>query len=309
MERPKLVHRKVMAARAPMVATAREARAPMAATAREAFSEIYRSHTWQFGDSAVPLSGGGSSLEATNTTCAVLLHAVLMVARAKIKHVPHHVRILDLPCGDFTWIPQCLRDVASHAPPETPLRLVYRGVDVVGPLIEQLNSRAGDLIQVPASHFEMPATVRILPFVRADVSNATELSALRGQVDIIVSKHMLIHTPNSQINDTLRAWETLGATYLLRENTRTPSLRTLDIHMGGGHDVDLHGKQFNIGPPLCRDFDAGICAAQGKCQDSIELYDMTSGFEHRKVGSPAERDAMLAKVPSCIVDAHEPPEM
>ena len=65
---------------------------------------------------------GMSYLESETFVCKVLLVA----ARAKIKHVPHHVRILDLPCGDFTWMPQCLRDVESHAPPETPLRLVYR---------------------------------------------------------------------------------------------------------------------------------------------------------------------------------------
>lgn len=287
---------------------------PSFGSARSIFGTIYKDGVWQFNDGRVPRSGNGSTLSATNTTCAVLLHAVKLMrarqqqddigkstTRREQRRQQQLVRILDLPCGNFTWMPHCLRHIAARVPDIT---LVYRGVDVVDHLIEQLNDRHGELLGAASGrdHFAMPRGVALLPFLRADVSNATELRGLAGQVDIILSKHMLIHTPNRLIETTLDAWGTLGSRLLVCDNTRTTRLRTYDIGLGGGRDVDLHAQPFNVVPPLCADFDAGLCASERKCRDTIQVHrlPLLRWPKERRPKTPDEKNAVLDAVPSCL---------
>jgi len=273
----------------------------MTSSAQTKFTEIYRSHMWRI-HSGQPLSGGGSTHSATNVTCAVLLHAVRAVAAQR--PTCGCVRVLDAPCGDFTWMPSCLHRMAQMllaSPPAgtPPTTIVYRGVDVVSTLVDQLNARSGNMLTLTRADFAMPAAVTLLPFLRLDVSNASAMRPLVGEVDVIVSKHMLIHTPNAHIERTLQTWNSLGASHLVRDNTWPHRFRNLDIQMGGGRDVDLHSKPFFIGPPQCASFDSGLCAAEGKCNDSIELYRMPLRPFTTIPSSLTQRHALMANVKSC----------
>ena len=94
-----------------------------------AFAKIYEGAMWRTGDKRdqrIPLSGGGSTLEATNVTCKVLLAAVRHVTSKR----RGPTRILDTPCGDFTWMGSCLRRIAEELQPDGG-SIVYRGIDVV----------------------------------------------------------------------------------------------------------------------------------------------------------------------------------
>jgi hypothetical protein len=265
-------------------------------TAQQEFTKLYRRGGWRFRPGQ-PRSGGGSTLVATNTTCAILLHAVRLAAESAPPARP--VRILDAPCGDFTWMPSCLRWMAERVPT---LRLEYRGIDVVEPLIEQLNRREGGLLShLSASAFAVPPSVTLLPFERADATNRTEMARYAQRVDVLLSKHMLIHTPNALIERALAAWDSLGAALLVRDDTQLERRRNTDTVVAGGHDVNLHIAPFHVAPPLCAQHDAGLCAAEGKCRDRIEVYRMPL----QRMGAGERADAVklrhdTSNAPPCL---------
>ena len=61
------------------------------------FESIYRTGVWQLGDKSVPLSGEGSSIAATENL------------RSRLPELLHPIgakRLLDVGCGDFTWMSQ-----------------------------------------------------------------------------------------------------------------------------------------------------------------------------------------------------------
>ena len=235
----------------------------MSAEATDAFGRLYERGGWRF-KSGQPRSGGGSTVGATNVTCAVLSLAVRAVAERRSP-----VRILDSPCGDFTWMPGCLRSIAAGMRKSSTIE--YRGIDVVQPLVEQLNARQGNLLSIEASEFAMPHGVRLLPFMHVDAANVSAMSVFRHRVDIIVSKHMLIHIPNGHIDRVLQSWNSLGASMIVKDNTRISRRRNRDTPLVGGRDVDLHALPFDIGAPLCSEPDSGLCAAESKCYDDIEV--------------------------------------
>ena len=79
------------------------------------FAEIYKTGVWTRGDASAPGSGQGSSLEATESI------------RGRIPELLKELgtlRILDVGCGDFTWMSHI--DLPCH----------YIGVDIVPSVIE-----------------------------------------------------------------------------------------------------------------------------------------------------------------------------
>lgn len=86
------------------------------------FSTIYQDEVWSFGRSDIPLSGTGSSLEATAKLRAALPE---LVRRLNVG------TLVDIGCGDYHWMSRI----------ELPCD--YLGVDIVPWLIERNNERYG----------------------------------------------------------------------------------------------------------------------------------------------------------------------
>jgi hypothetical protein len=82
------------------------------------FSNIYKNNIWNNGDSNVPLSEPGSSIENTQEVAKLLNNFVYEYQCTKI---------MDLGCGDLTWI--------SRTPFFQDQNIQYTGVDVVEHLI------------------------------------------------------------------------------------------------------------------------------------------------------------------------------
>src|SRR3989304_3324698 len=82
----------------------------------DAFAAIYESGYWGGGRP----SGAGSTLEATTTTRNIVTK---IIADYEIKS------IVDVACGDFTWMPLVLQAAAS--------KLRYTGCDIVAGLVTQ----------------------------------------------------------------------------------------------------------------------------------------------------------------------------
>ena len=98
------------------------------------FSKFYASGGWR-GDqkardgslapvaSTRPMSGQGSKLDSNGVSCGVLSTAVRIVASRRAakksggsEEEANVVRIVDTPCGDFTWMPWCLDRIAQEQP-------------------------------------------------------------------------------------------------------------------------------------------------------------------------------------------------
>lgn len=92
------------------------------ASRADRFSAIYQDGVWSFGRSDIPLSGTGSSLEATANLRSALPE---LVRRLKVE------TLVDIGCGDYHWMSSI------------DLPCDYVGVDIVPWLIERNNERYG----------------------------------------------------------------------------------------------------------------------------------------------------------------------
>ena len=125
------------------------------------------------------------------------------------------------------------------------------------------------------------------------------MARFRGSADVILHKHMIAHTPNSLIALALRSLDGLGARLLVHDNHPSAvRMSVRDTVMAGAHDVDLHAGPFHLEPPLCAERDSGLCAAEGKCVDRIEIAHLPLR-RMRPVPSLGKRKALMAAVPSC----------
>ena len=281
-----------------------------------AFAKIYSSDHWANGTVAkYPSSGAGSTLRATTTTCDVLQRAVLRVVdemgeqnkrRGAASHIKPAVRILDTPCGDYTWMPACLWRIAQST--KTPLD--YQGVDVVASLIQAHNEKrmGGHLDGQP--YFEPLLT--ILPFRVGDVSDAAQMAHYHNAFDIIVSKHMLIHTPNAFVSRVLANWNASGASMLLTDNWphRVAKGEVVDENrpnddisaFGKYREVNLHLAPFSLGAPLCSTVDKAMCdeapwykkgSRRAGCRPEIGIYQLPFKPREGMAGSRREADCLV----------------
>jgi SAM-dependent methyltransferase len=87
---------------------------------KDAFTNIYRNRVWNNNDPNIPLSGPGSSLNATREISSALNNFI---------YNNNCRSILDLGCGDLTWI--------SKTPFFSDPNIQYTGVDIVEMLIKK----------------------------------------------------------------------------------------------------------------------------------------------------------------------------
>ena len=85
------------------------------------FERVYSSAAWTHGDSNVPLSGSGSTVEGTSSTRTAIAR---VISEYKIQS------IIDVPCGDLTWMPELFPFFKQN-------NVTYTGMDIVPSLIEK----------------------------------------------------------------------------------------------------------------------------------------------------------------------------
>jgi SAM-dependent methyltransferase len=109
------------------------------------FDHIYQFGIWTHGNSAVPLSGEGSSLAATDSVRSAL-PSLLRTLDAR--------SLLDLGCGDFTWM--------LHVP----LEQSYIGVDIVESVVRENQRRYASagrtFVRLDATREPLPAADVVL---------------------------------------------------------------------------------------------------------------------------------------------------
>ena len=173
------------------------------------FTNIYDRNTFGAAESR---SGTGSTLEQT---AALRQELPRLLER-------HGVRtLLDAPCGDCHWMSRLEWQ-----------RVRYHGVDVVGPLIQQNQSRFSK---------------NGMTFSRADLCH----EPLPG-VDLIFCRDCWVHLTFRQIRSCLRNFQRSGSRYLL---TTTFTSRAVNRDLGVGviwRPLNFQVAPFSFPPPAER---------------------------------------------------------
>ncbi len=173
------------------------------------FTEIYHHKSW--GPDQESRSGAGSSLKATERAREAL--PLLMASRGMKS-------LLDIPCGDFNWMR------------ETRIGWVdYTGGDIVGELIDELQSRYGNERR---------------RFLKLDL-----LSSELPQADLVLCRDCLQHLSHVDFQRAIANIVRSGAKWLLA--TTFPGRLPTDnrpIETGQWWPHNLEAEPFNFPPPV-----------------------------------------------------------
>ncbi len=213
----------------------RLARSGVTMSAEEVFRDIHQRHHWA--GSASP-SGAGAAEEQTIRLCAEL--------PALVKELDVRT-LLDLPCGDYSWM------ATVQLPVEH-----YIGGDLLPELIAPLQQCHGDYRR---------------RFVVLDLTRDPLPAA-----DLLLCRDCLVHLSHADIRLALRNVVRSGIPYLLT-TTFLDGAENEDIVTGDWRVLDLRRPPFSFPPPL-RTLNEGCTEGGGRFADkSLGLWrvkDLTS---------------------------------
>ncbi len=135
--------------------------------------------------------------------------------------------VLDAPCGDYRWMSQLNLDLK-----------LYIGADIVPQLIESNIRRYG--------------TDNGRRFMVLDIAEDRPPT-----VDLIVSRHCMIHMSLSDVASCLQNFVRSGSRYLMATTIPT-CVCNRDIRTGGFRELNLQIAPFFLPEPLARIHDAAI---------------------------------------------------
>jgi hypothetical protein len=183
----------------------RLARQGVSYSAREAFEYIYRSRHWGGKESA---SGEGASQDQT---------VALRAALPKLLREFNTHTLLDLPCGDFSWMGEVNLPVAE-----------YVGADLVRTLITQLQGRFANERR---RFLALDLTVDPLP-----------------RADLLLCRDCLVHLSFSDIARAIANMKRSAVVYLLTTTFPTCD-HNEDVVTGDWRPLNLERPPFNFPPP------------------------------------------------------------
>lgn len=215
----------------------KEAEAGRPAGRRETFRQTYLSNHW----SGASPSGRGASVQQTRALAEAL---PALMTRYRVQ------RLLDLPCGDFTWMAHVeLGDIS------------YVGADLVPDIVVANNSR-------------FRAADR--SFIELDL-----MSSAIPEADLLLCRDCLVHL---SLDDALSALHNIGRSgidYLLT-TTFPDEPENAEIVTGDWRPIDLTKSPFNLPSPLellnecCTEQDGAFA---DKSLGLWRVADLSSGLE------------------------------
>ena len=182
------------------------------------FQKIYKTYGW---GSSQP-SGPGSALRFAQEEMAIL-HSVIRDLKFRLKKTK--ISLLDIPCGDMTWMPRFL---------DTRDDVDYTGMDIVPEII---NTHKKKFSKKPWK------------FVHQDIV----ASALDKPYDLIHTRQMLQHLTNRDVLTALRHFSASGSGFLLATTFATyPLVHELEPHQPARYrTLNLELPPFSLTRPLC----------------------------------------------------------
>lgn len=174
---------------------------------QKTFSEIHHNNHWKGKES---VSGEGSSREQTDVLCTVLPD---LIRKYDI------TSILDLPCGDFSWMRHLDLPVSS-----------YIGADIVPELIARNNNKYANRKR---RFMSLDLTTDPLP-----------------EADLLLCRDCLVHFSLEDIHQALVNIQAHNITYILTTTFPLCQLNE-DITTGDWRPINLQAEPFNLPEPLC----------------------------------------------------------
>ncbi|MEJ2410704.1 MAG: class I SAM-dependent methyltransferase [Novosphingobium sp.] len=173
------------------------------------FNTIYRTGVWQHGDGDIPGSGTGSTIDATASLRSELANAICEYGIASL---------LDIGCGDFTWM--------QH----TGIECDYIGVDIVpGVIVANTKSYANDKRKFLVADF---------------VENNQGLKA-----DAVLCREVLFHLSLADARSVIRNALGTGCRYLLLTSDKGTKFNS-NIVSGDFRLLNLQRRPFTLPKPL-----------------------------------------------------------
>lgn len=176
-------------------------------SAKEVFTEIYNSNHWKSSNS---ISGPGSELSQTES---------LINGLDRIINKYKFSSILDLPCGDFSWMQKV--DLSEIA---------YIGADIVEELI---NSNIGRYKERGNCKFI------VLNLITDPLPKS----------DVIIVRDCFVHLSYDDISNAIQNIKSSGSKYLLTTTFPNHNLNH-DIVSGDWRSLNLQKKPFNFSAPI-----------------------------------------------------------
>lgn len=174
------------------------------------FASIYRDRVWTLGRDDVPLSGTGSSLDATQELRAALPTVIRNYDVTKL---------VDVGCGDFTWMSQI------------ELGCDYLGLDIVPSVIEHNRTNHA----APDREFK--------------VHDIVAEAAPSG--DLVLCREVLFHLSFDDGLAALRNMAAKGSRYLLLTTDRITDFNA-DIETGDFRLLNLERRPYRLPEPELR---------------------------------------------------------
>ena len=184
---------------------------------KKVFTSIYKSHHWVQDEDILPsenisVSGHGSNI---NTEQFINL-------KKNFNDFIHDYKIesiLDMPCGDFLWMKEILKDK----------KINYLGIDIVRELIEKNNKK----FQNNDINFENHDIVKYSP---------------RKSFDLIIIRDLFIHIDNSDILEILNKIKNIDFKFIAL-NSYDNKINT-NVIIGKHRKINLLNHPFNLKKPF-----------------------------------------------------------
>jgi len=137
--------------------------------------------------------------------------------------------VLDIPCGDLTWL---LHD------PSVLGAAAYTGADVSAVVVER-NRVAHEALH-PSWRFEVVDAVEGPPLARL----------LTATPALVLCRHMMYHLPPADNLRALQRLEASGASYLLLTTHLRSNLNLEPFALAAGHPINLFRRPYCLRDPL-----------------------------------------------------------
>ena len=190
------------------------------------FSQVYRYEVWSAHGSLGASSGPGSNLPSTSGARS-LLTSLVMAGGVK--------RIIDVPCGDLTWMSTLLPLLASH-------NVTYLGLDVVPSLISS-----------NTASYASPT----VSFAAHDITSQPLPPTQTG--DLVLCRHLMFHLPPASNRAVLNALGAADADGVLMTTYLRSDENEKDYVLAMGHKVNLFREPYCLQGPkvMVKDGDDG----------------------------------------------------
>ncbi len=183
---------------------------------KKVFTSIYKSNHWAQSDNLkgeiVSVSGPGSNVNQEG-------FINLKNNFNKILNEFDIKSILDMPCGDFLWLNEVIKDK----------NIDYLGIDIVDELIDENKTK----YMKKNINFECEDIVDFFP---------------NKQFDLIIIRDLFIHLKNSDIKKIINNLNKIDFKYLAINNSTVD--KNIDINIGKHRKVNLLIEPFNLKKPL-----------------------------------------------------------